>query len=249
MEEIQDKKIKKKLQEINRIKQSIIQNLNVSFKDSNIKSLDLINVVNDIYELIRKNSKGNDRRSSLKGGAPEDLTTSDNEKLLDIYKRLVDYCPSYLEVFYRLYAEIYTSVGVDFFNYILPIMNNFKDQININNVLKKEEEKEEEEKEEEKELLIELNNILGLDQKPHQLFTASFLTEFSPIRGLVVYHSLGSGKTATAITGTLTHSLNRKTIILLPASIEKNFYGDIVKFSNLGQYLNCDMHIYKLNVH
>ena len=64
--------------------------------------------------------------------------------------------------------------------------------------------------------------------KIYQLLVQKYLSLEMPYRGLLVYHGLGTGKTATAIT--LAEGLSDKMRIntLLPASLEGNFIGEIM---------------------
>jgi len=62
----------------------------------------------------------------------------------------------------------------------------------------------------------------------YQLLVQKYLSLDKPYRGLLVYHGLGTGKTATAIS--LAEGLNGQMKIntLLPASLEGNFIGEIM---------------------
>ncbi|MBV67948.1 MAG: hypothetical protein CMG26_06295 [Candidatus Marinimicrobia bacterium] len=62
----------------------------------------------------------------------------------------------------------------------------------------------------------------------YQLLVKKYLSLNTPYRGLLVYHGLGTGKTATAIS--LAEGLNGQMRIntLLPASLEGNFIGEIM---------------------
>ena len=64
--------------------------------------------------------------------------------------------------------------------------------------------------------------------KIYQLLIQKYLSLDTPYRGLLVYHGLGTGKTATAIS--LAEGLNGQMRIntLLPASLETNFIGEIM---------------------
>ena len=56
-----------------------------------------------------------------------------------------------------------------------------------------------------------------------QKLIRDYMTENSPYRGVLLYHKLGSGKTCSAIG--VSENLNRKTIVILPKSLENNFIG------------------------
>ena len=64
--------------------------------------------------------------------------------------------------------------------------------------------------------------------KIYQVLVQQYLSLDTPYRGLLVYHGLGTGKTATAIS--LAEGLNGQMRIntLLPASLETNFIGEIM---------------------
>ena len=64
----------------------------------------------------------------------------------------------------------------------------------------------------------------------YQLFVKGYLSLESPFRGLLVYHGLGTGKTATSVItaeGLSTLPINT----FLPASLEGNYISEITKFS------------------
>ena len=63
-----------------------------------------------------------------------------------------------------------------------------------------------------------------------QIFVKNYLALDTPYRGLLVYHGLGSGKTATAISTAegLSESMNITT--LLPASLETNFLNEVKRW-------------------
>ena len=74
--------------------------------------------------------------------------------------------------------------------------------------------------------LKEINKDSSL--KIYQDLVKKYLSYETPYRGLLVYHGLGTGKTATAIS--LAEGLNGQMRIntLLPASLETNFIGEIM---------------------
>jgi len=65
--------------------------------------------------------------------------------------------------------------------------------------------------------------------KNYQLFVKGYLSLETPFRGLLVYHGLGTGKTATSIITTegLSHM---KINTLLPKSLKDNYINEIKKF-------------------
>ena len=66
--------------------------------------------------------------------------------------------------------------------------------------------------------------------KIYQNFVKEYLSINTPYRGLLVYHGLGTGKTATAISAAEGLSVNMKITTLLPASLETNFVNEVKKF-------------------
>ena len=195
----------------------------------------------------KKSKSGGSKKIFLKGGGEP---TENQKKLILLYKQIVDYCPSELDIYYILLQEAggEKKIDVSFEKIGLPLLKhshtNYKAirEVFISSDSSKS-------LSDELKGLYNMNgdNSLNLMQNNHQFMAASFLNRTSAMRGLVIYHGLGSGKTATAVTATLGHSLNKKTIVLLPASIEKNFYADLTKFSNISQYTKCRWYIYGVN--
>jgi superfamily II DNA or RNA helicase len=62
----------------------------------------------------------------------------------------------------------------------------------------------------------------------HQNLVSKLLSSESPYRGLLLYHSLGSGKSCSAISASVGNS-EYKIVVLLPASLEENFINEIGK--------------------
>ena len=60
-----------------------------------------------------------------------------------------------------------------------------------------------------------------------QNFVKHYLLLQTPYRGLLVYHGLGTGKTATAVTTAEGLSENMEITTLLPASLETNFINEV----------------------
>ena len=72
-------------------------------------------------------------------------------------------------------------------------------------------------------LMMDVNND---DFKNYQKFVKGYLSLETPFRGLLVYHGLGTGKTATAII--TTEGLSEKRInTFLPKSLKENFVSEI----------------------
>ena len=68
------------------------------------------------------------------------------------------------------------------------------------------------------------------DLKIYQNFVKYYLSLETPYRGLLVYHGLGTGKTATAITTAESLSENMNIFTLLPASLETNFINEVKRW-------------------
>ena len=68
----------------------------------------------------------------------------------------------------------------------------------------------------------------GFDPLVHQELVKQYLNSYSPYRGLVLYHGLGSGKTCTSI-GVIEamKSTKKKIFILTPASLRKNYISQM----------------------
>ena len=66
--------------------------------------------------------------------------------------------------------------------------------------------------------------------KLHQLFSKEYLSEDSPYRGLLIYHGLGTGKTATSIVTVEGLSEKKKINVLLPASLENEYINEIKRW-------------------
>jgi hypothetical protein len=64
---------------------------------------------------------------------------------------------------------------------------------------------------------------------PHQKIIRDYLLMETPYRGLLVYHGLGSGKTCSSIAVAESLLTNRKVFVMLPASLESNFRGELRK--------------------
>ena len=72
----------------------------------------------------------------------------------------------------------------------------------------------------------------------HQEIVRDYLNMFTPYRGLLLYHGLGSGKTCASIGIAEGLKSNRKVFIMTPASLQANYRADLKK---------CGDPIYKKN--
>ena len=64
---------------------------------------------------------------------------------------------------------------------------------------------------------------------PHQKVVRDYLLTETPYRGLLLYHGLGSGKTCSSIAVAESLLSNRKVFVMLPASLESNYRGELRK--------------------
>jgi len=63
----------------------------------------------------------------------------------------------------------------------------------------------------------------------HQKIVRDYLNLYSPYRGLLLYHGLGSGKTCTSIAIAEGMKSTKKVMVLLPASLERNYMEELKK--------------------
>ena len=61
----------------------------------------------------------------------------------------------------------------------------------------------------------------------HQKMVRDYLNLFTPYRGLLLFHGLGSGKTASAITIAEGMKTQKRVVILTPASLKQNFFNEL----------------------
>jgi superfamily II DNA or RNA helicase len=61
----------------------------------------------------------------------------------------------------------------------------------------------------------------------YQKVLSDYISDDTNYRGLLIYHGLGSGKTLTSIS--IAEGIDKEVIVLLPASLKKNFIGDLQK--------------------
>ena len=70
---------------------------------------------------------------------------------------------------------------------------------------------------------------------PHQRFVRDFLQFDSPYRGLLLFHELGTGKTASSIAAA-EGFVNRgtKVVVMVPASLAANYKNEIMRYASIG---------------
>lgn len=61
----------------------------------------------------------------------------------------------------------------------------------------------------------------------HQKVVREYLNLYSPYRGLLLYHGLGSGKTCTSIAIAEGMKTNKQIFVMTPASLKKNFFNEM----------------------
>ncbi len=63
----------------------------------------------------------------------------------------------------------------------------------------------------------------------HQKIVREYLNIYTPYRGLLLYHGLGSGKTCTSIAIAEGMKTGRNIVLMTPASLKMNFFSEIKK--------------------
>ena len=72
----------------------------------------------------------------------------------------------------------------------------------------------------------------------HQKVVRDYLNLYTPYRGLLLYHGLGSGKTCTSIAIAEGMKSNKRVFVMTPASLKMNFFSEMKK---------CGDELYKKN--
>ena len=67
----------------------------------------------------------------------------------------------------------------------------------------------------------------------HQLVVRQYLNAYTPYRGLLLYHGLGSGKTCTSIGIAEGMKTNKEIILMTPASLKVNFFSELKKCGDI----------------
>ena len=79
----------------------------------------------------------------------------------------------------------------------------------------------------------EINDLLT-----HQEIVRDYLNLYTPYRGLLLYHGLGSGKTCSSIAIAEGMKTNKQVVLMTPASLKMNFFSELKK---------CGDDLYKKN--
>ena len=80
----------------------------------------------------------------------------------------------------------------------------------------------------------------NIDLLIHQRIVREYLNLYTPYRGLLLYHGLGSGKTCTSIAIAEAAKTHKRVFVLTPASLKMNFFSELKK---------CGDALYKKNQH
>jgi len=78
----------------------------------------------------------------------------------------------------------------------------------------------------------------SFDLLTHQKIVRDYLNIYTPYRGLLLYHGLGSGKTCTSIAIAEGMKTNKRIFVMTPASLKMNFFSEMKK---------CGDDLYKKN--
>ena len=83
-----------------------------------------------------------------------------------------------------------------------------------------------------------LNTSSEFNLLSHQKIVRDYLNLYTPYRGLLLYHSLGSGKSCSSIAIAEGMKSNKRVYVLTPASLKMNFFTELKK---------CGDELYKKN--
>ena len=73
------------------------------------------------------------------------------------------------------------------------------------------------------------NASTDFDLLTHQKVVRDYLNLYTPYRGLLLYHGLGSGKTCTSIAIAEGMKSNKQVFVMTPASLKMNFFSEMKK--------------------
>jgi hypothetical protein len=82
------------------------------------------------------------------------------------------------------------------------------------------------------------SNAIDFDLLTHQKIVRDYLNLYTPYRGLLLFHGLGSGKTCTSIAIAEGMKTDKKVILMTPASLKMNFFSELKK---------CGDHLFRKN--
>jgi hypothetical protein len=73
------------------------------------------------------------------------------------------------------------------------------------------------------------SNAVDFDLLTHQLVIRDYLNLYTPYRGLLLFHGLGSGKTCTSIGVAEGMKTDKNIVLMTPASLKMNFFSELKK--------------------
>lgn len=159
------------------------------------------------------------------GTQERETINTDNLHDLEEYKQFLQPLGGINEI--QRHQSYYLSNRKYFLNFINNIFLKYRDQLN-----------------EERSMIncenIMSNNVRKFSLLLHQNLIVDYLNIYTPYRGLLFYHGLGSGKTCSSIAIAEGFKTTRKVYIMLPASLEDNYLKEIKK---------CGDYLYKKNQH
>ena len=82
---------------------------------------------------------------------------------------------------------------------------------------------------------------------PQQRIVRDYMQFDSPYRGILLYHELGSGKTAASIATAEGYINKKKVFIITPASLSQNYENELVNVSKLGLNLKKSWSLIKIS--
>lgn len=109
-----------------------------------------------------------------------------------------------------------------FINYISGIFNKYKEEI----------------KQSKESATCERDENADFSLMSHQKIVRDYISTFTPYRGLLLYHGLGSGKTCSSIAIAEGMKTSKKIIVMTPASLRMNYIEELKK---------CGDDLYKKN--
>lgn len=72
----------------------------------------------------------------------------------------------------------------------------------------------------------------GFELLTHQKVVRDYLNLYTPYRGLLLYHGLGAGKTASSIAVAEGMKSDKRVFVMTPASLKMNFFSEMKKYGD-----------------
>jgi hypothetical protein len=110
-------------------------------------------------------------------------------------------------------SSYYMSNREIFINFITSLFRKYKEQIDS----------------ETSNVSCEQRQTSGYEAMAHQSLVRDYLNIYTPYRGLLLYHGLGSGKTCTSIGIAEGLKSHKQVLVMTPASLRANFYKELKK--------------------